>query len=333
MLTPSSSSQTRSQAAARPWLARLHPGLFAIPLGLLGLSSAWQRVVPLGITLGNPVSLWLLASGVLLLALLMLLWGMKLLLHPRAAWQEAQHPVQGALLALMPVALLLALALVAPVTPDLGGVWLALAVAALTLQGFLAWEVVAKLSSGQMPGELITPALYLPTVAGGFVGAIALNALQQPGWAALLLGLGAGAWGLLEIRILHRLFAGPLPPALRQTIGLEMAPAAVGALAVAALWPALPAEILMVCLGIASGPVMAVLTRWRYWTSVPFSAGFWSFSFPLAAFAAATAEAVQRGGWPPAVALTAVAITTAVIAYLAVRTLMLLVRGTLLPAH
>ena len=70
----------------------------------------------------------------------------------------------------------------------------------------------------------------------------------------------------------------------------------------------------MVCLGIASGPVLAVLTRWRYWTAVPFSFGFWSFSFPLAAMAGATVEAVQRGGWPPAVALTAVLIASTVIA-------------------
>jgi tellurite resistance protein len=102
-------------------------------------------------------------------------------------------------------------------------------------------------------------------------------------------------------------------------------------MAVATLWPELPAEVLMVSLGIASGPLFAVLTRWRYWTAVPFNAGFWSFSFPLAAMAGATVEAVRRGNWNTQVGLAAVGIASVVIAFLAIRTLGLLVRGRLLP--
>ena len=47
--------------------------------------------------------------------------------------------------------------------------------------------------------------------------------------------------------------------------------------------------------------------------------------------ASATVEAVRRGEWPPEVALGAVVIASAVIAFLAVRTLMLILRGRLLP--
>ena len=326
-----SSTQAIPITAGRAWLARLQPGFFAIPLGLMGLASAWQRLVPLGITIGNPLSFYLFATALGLLALLLLLWLAKLARHTAIVRQEWQHPVQGALLALLPLSALLAVALVAPIAPGQDAIWLPVTLAALVMQGLLAWQVVARLSSGQMPTELVTPALYLPTVAGGFVGAMTMNALGQPGWAALLIGMGVGAWALLEMRILKRLFAGPLPPPLRPTLGMEIAPAAVGSLAVATLWPALPAEVLMVCLGVASAPVLAVLTRWRYWTAVPFSAGFWSFSFPLAAMAGATVEAVRRGGWPPQVALAAVAIVSLVIAFLAARTLVLLARGRLLP--
>lgn len=320
-------------AARRPWLARLHPGLFAIPLGTLGLAGAWQRLVPLGYTIGNPVSLALFGTGLALLALFTVLWCVKLARHAGVVRQEWEHPVQGPLLALLPVAVLVSIALIAPAAQLLGmGTALALlTVAALLLEGLMAWRVVARLSAGQMPHELITPVLYLPTVAGGFVGAIAVGAQDQPGWAALLVGMGIGAWALLEMRILNRLFAGPLPAALRPTLGMEIAPGAVGSLAVASVWPTLPPEALVVCLGIASGPLFAVLTRWRAWTSVPFSAGFWSFSFPLAALAAATAETVRRGAWPPPVALAAVGIVTVVIAFLGVRTVALLARGQLLP--
>ncbi|HOS87486.1 MAG TPA: dicarboxylate transporter/tellurite-resistance protein TehA, partial [Burkholderiaceae bacterium] len=195
----------------------------------------------------------------------------------------------------------------------------------------MAWRVVADLSTGKTPPEWGTPALYLPTVPGGFVGAMAMEALGLHGWASLLMGMGLGAWALLEMRILNRLFAGPLPLALRPTLGIEMAPAAVGALAASTLWPNLPADAVMVALGVASGPVLAVLTRWRYWSEVPFNVGFWSFSFPLAAFASTTVEAVRRGDWPLSVAVFAVAVASAVMAYLLARTLVLLVRGRLLP--
>ena len=46
MTTPAAG--TAPAPAARPWLARLPPGLFAIALGLLGLAGAWQRLDPSG---------------------------------------------------------------------------------------------------------------------------------------------------------------------------------------------------------------------------------------------------------------------------------------------
>jgi tellurite resistance protein len=233
---------------------------------------------------------------------LVLLWLAKAVRHGAVLRQELPHPVQGALLALMPVALLMAVALVAGRWPQARDALLPLALVVLAGQGWMAWHVVADLSTGKTPPELVTPALYLPTVPGGFVGAMALQALGFHGWATLLMGMGLGAWALLEMRILNRLFAGPLPLALRPTLGIEMAPAAVGALAASTLWPNLPADAVMVALGVASGPVLAVLTRWRYWSEVPFNVGFWSFSFPLAAFASTTVEAVRRGDWPLSVA-------------------------------
>ncbi len=317
---------------SRPWVARLHPALFGMALGLLGLSGAWHRLHGAGVELAAHVSNALLSVALSLLAVLLLLWAVKLLRHGKVLRQEWRHPVQGALLSLMPVATLMAVALVAGRWPDLRGVLLPIALLVLAGQGVMAWHVVADLTTGKTPLELITPALYLPTVPGGFVGAMALDALSLHGWATLLLGMGLGAWALLEMRILNRLFAGPLPPALRPTLGVEMAPAAVGALALATLWPGLPADAMMVALGIASGPVLAVLTRWRYWSEVPFNMGFWSFSFPLAALAGAAVEAVRRGGWPVEVAMTAVGLASAVVLFLLAKTVVLTARGNLLPS-
>jgi tellurite resistance protein len=317
--------------APRPWLARLPPGLFGIALGVLGLSGAWQRIEPLVGGVAGGIADALRGTGVLLLLLVTLLWAAKTAWHFDVVRSEWRHPVQGALLALFPVTTLLAITLLLPAIPGWRDAALWLALAMLALQGAIAWEVVSKLATGRLPAKELSPALYLPIVPGGFVGAMALAALGAPGWATLLVGMGFGGWALLEVRILHQLFAGPLPPELRATLGIEIAPGAVGTLAVASVWPQLPGDLLMIGLGVASGPVFAVLTRWRWWTAVPFSVGFWSFSFPLAALAGAAVEAVRRAGWPSGMALGAVLVASAVIAFLSVRTLALLLRGRLIP--
>jgi tellurite resistance protein len=318
------------------WLHRLHPGLFGIPLGLLGLAGTWGRLAtatPADAPLAAAVGAALAVVGASIWAVLALLWSVRLVRHRpqvRGLWQ---HPLQGSFLALGPVSTLLVVAVFAPRVAGLAATagLAALLVVALVMQLAIAWQVVAQLTTGRITAELVTPALYLPPVAGGFVGAMALQAMGQHGWAVLLFGIGLGGWALLEARILHRLFAGPLPLALRPTLGLEMAPTAVGSLALAVLWPQLPADVLLVALGIGTGPVLAVLSRWRWWTETPFSPGFWSFSFPAAAYAGVVVEAVHRGGWPLLPAWVAVLAASAVIAFLSVRTLWLWRAGRLLP--
>jgi len=200
------------------------------------------------------------------------------------------------------------------------------------VQGVVALRVVRTLATGELPATAVTPALYLPPAAGGFVGGMALCALGYPGWAALLAGMGLASWALLEVRVLNRLFEGPMPEQLRPTIGVEIAPPSVATLAAGVIWPTLPGGVLIVGLGIAAGPVVAVMARYPWWSRAPFGIGFWSFPFPLAALAGAMVEVVRRGGWPPFVGGIALAIASLVIAFLAVRTIALLLLGRLLPA-
>ncbi len=302
--------------------------------GLLGLAGAWRRLVVLETgyaDVANIMAAALLHVGTALLELLLLLWVIKFVRFRGDVQKDFAHPVHSAMLSLMSLTVLLSVALWLPMYPQYSEIAASITFAALMLQGVIAWRVVARAATGDLPAEMVTPALYLPPVGGGLIGALALNALGSHGWAVLLFGMGIGAWALLELRVLNRLFAGPLPPPLRPTLGVEIAPAPVATLVAATLWPELPADVLLIGLGISCGPLIAVLARWRWWTNVPFSAGFWSFSFPIAAFASVMVEAVRRGGWPMEVAYGAVLLATAVIGYLAVRTLALLFRGRLLP--
>jgi tellurite resistance protein len=315
----------------RHWLARLPPGLFAIVFGLLGLSGAWRRLSWGGFEVTQVVSTVLLIAATSLLALLLLLLAIKFFRYRVDVQKDFAHPVNGAMLSLAPLTVLLVVALWVPLVPAYVDVAASVTFAALLLQAVIAWRVVSRVATGELPVDMVTPALYLPPVGGGLIGALALNAVGSHGLAVLLFGMGIGAWALLELRVLNRLFAGPLAAPLRPTLGVEIAPAPVATLVAATLWPALPADVLLIGLGISCGPLIAVLARWRWWTSVPFSAGFWSFSFPIAALASVVVEAVRRGSGPIEWAYVAVLISSALIGFLSVRTGVLLARGRLLP--
>lgn len=211
------------------------------------------------------------------------------------------------------------------------GWWPAIVPAALATQGMLALRVVSVLATGRLQPDHVTPALYLPIVGLSFVGGMALAALHHGRWAALLFGMGIVGWALLELRVFNTLFKEPMPEPLRATIGVELAPPAVAALAAASIWPELPADALIAGLGIAAGPIITVLARCRWWCDAPFSAGFWSFSFPLAALASVAAEAGRRGGWPGLAGMAGPVLASLIIAYLFIRTLILLWQGKLLP--
>jgi tellurite resistance protein len=310
------------------WLSRFPVGLFAIPVGLFALGGSWRRAAAFGWDWARPAGDLLAWSALVLLTLLLIVYLLKGLRHPQAIAAEFTHPVGGSLTGLIPLSLLLCSVYFG--TPGHTG-WLLFTLLALLLMGLIAFRIVAIITTAALPAAVVTPALYVPPVGGGLVGAMALQVLGYPGWAALLLGMGLVSWTLLEIRVLNRLFEGAMPEPLRPTIGLELAPPTVGTLTVATLWPQLPAELLIIGLGIAAGPIVAVLARHKWWGRVHFAVGFWSFSFPVSAFAASVIEVVRRGGWPPAVAGAVLGLASLVIAFLLWRTVLLLTQGRLIP--
>jgi tellurite resistance protein len=311
-----------------PWLARFPVGLFAVPVGLFALGGAWQRASRFGWPRAGSAADLLAWTALVLLSLFLLVYVTKCLRHPSAMVAEFRHPVSGSLTALIPISVLLCTVYFG--RPGHAG-WLVTALLALLMMGLVSFRIVALITTAALPTAVVTPALYVAPVAGGLVGAMTLATLGYPGWAALLFGMGLASWALLEIRVLNRLYEGAMPAALRPTIGLEMAPPTVATLAASTLWPQMPGEFLIIGLGIAAGPVVAVLVRYNWWRRVPFVVGFWSFSFPVAALASGVIEVVRRGGWPPAVAGMALGVASLVIAFLLLRTLRLLMQGRLLP--
>ena len=79
---------------------------------------------------------------------------------------------------------------------------------------------------------LSAAACLLPLVAGCFVLANGLAQFGLPDWGQFAFGAGFFSWLAIESVLLHRLYtAEPLPEPLRPTLGIQLAPPAVGGLA------------------------------------------------------------------------------------------------------
>jgi tellurite resistance protein len=319
---------TTNHPKGSSWLERFPAGLFAIPFGLFGLAGAWRRAAAFGWGIAADMVPLLLWPAAALWAAMLLVYAIKCKRHWPAVLREFRHPVQGPLQALLPLSTLLA---AIHLGGDAPSVWLAVCLAALLLNAVFAYRVLATAAMAQLPFNAITPTLYLPVVGGMLVGAMALASLGYSGWGAVLFGAGLAGWAVLEVRVLNGLFNGPLPEAFRPTIGIELAPPVVATLAASVIWQDLSGKTLAIGLGVAVVPFAIVLARHAWWTQVPFSAGFWSFSFPLAALASAVLETVHREGWPIWIGHVVLLTSSVIIGMLAFRTLILLAQRKLLP--
>jgi tellurite resistance protein len=221
------------------WLHRLHPGLFGMSLSLLSLSFAWSKYSHVTSISTFWIERFFLVLGIFILCFLTILWSIKAIFYPQAIREKFLNPVLGPMMAYFPISTMLAIALLFPRFPEYSTFAYTLTAIALIIQVTIAWRVVHMLSMGNMPTDQVTPALYLPIVPGGLVGGAALAAIGLPGFGYLLWGMG---------------------------------PAAVSTITAISIWPNMPVHVVLVGLGIASGPIFAVLTRWRSWTAVPF---FW----------------------------------------------------------
>ena len=69
----------------------------------------------------------------------------------------------------------------------------------------------------------------------------------------------------------------------------------------------------------------------KWWHQVPFTPGFWSFAFAIAALATDIMICVQKGGWPVQISWVALAVASASVAWLGFKTLELAAQRRLIP--
>lgn len=303
---------------------------FGIVLGLAGLANAWRAAhvawgMPRGIAdavFVAAVAAWLVIGG---------LYALKWIVAPAGAAQEAEHPVQCCFIGLAGVSTLLIAQGALDVSRSLA-MALFLPGVAFTL-AFALWRT-GLLWRGNRAATASTPVLYLPMVAGGFVSGTVAAALGWQDWGQIAFGAGFFTWLAIESVLLLRFYtAEPMPPALRPTLGIQLAPPAVGAVSYLAVGPGTPDLIAHALIGYALLQALLLLRMVRWIAEQPFGASYWAFTFGATALAGAMVRLTpaDQGGAIATMAPVVFIAANVVVSGIAAGTLVLLFRGQLLP--
>jgi tellurite resistance protein len=305
-------------------------GFFGIVLGLAGLGSGWRlaahvwNVTP---AVGEAVSLLAAAVWFVLIVLYVAKW-----IWLRAeALAEFRHPVLCCFVGIVPVTTALVGWAIRPYCYPL-----ALVLASVGVVGQLTFSVyrTGALWKGGRDQSATTPILYLPTVAGNFVSAIVLSAFGHSSWAVPFFGAGVLSWLAIESVLLHRLYVvTELPPPLRPTLGIQLAPPAVGCAAYFGITSGPPDLFAQGLIGYALFQALVLMRLLPWIAHQPFTASYWAFSFGVSALGIDLLRCVERGDTGPlAIAAPFVfAIVNVIIGGLVVGTVLQILRGKLLP--
>jgi tellurite resistance protein len=305
------------------------PNSFGMAFGTVGLAGTWLAAADTGLA-PRAVGDALLAVAAALWAVVLAAYAVHVGAHRGTLRSDLAHPVLAPFVSLAVITpMVLAARGVAPWAPTLGAVLVDVFLAATVLHG--AW-FTGQLIAGEYAIDQMHPGYFLPTVAGGLVASASAAEVGQHGLGTAMFGYGMICWAILGSMILARLFFRPaLPPPLRPTLAIEVAPAAVASLA----WSAVHGPAIDTLTAVLAGyGVLMVLAQVRLvpiYLRLPFGVGFWAFAFAWAAVAT-TALHWIAGTRPAGGAVWAwlvIAAVSLLIGGIAARSAVGLVRGTL----
>ncbi|TKB50981.1 C4-dicarboxylate ABC transporter [Ferrimonas sediminicola] len=300
-------------------LAYFPISFFAMIMGMSGLTLAWEKA---HLVLGAPELIGQLLLG-LTLCLFTVVAGsylMKLATQPQAVQAELEHPVKLSFFPTISISLLLLSAALLPVSKPLSLLLWAIGAALHLL--FTLYVLTQWIHHPKFQIAHSTPAWFIPIVGNVIVPLAGV----EHGFMALswfFFSIGILFWIILKALILNRvIFHDPLPEKLLPTLFIFIAPPAVGFVAYTKLTGGIDA-MGQILFNVAMFLVLLLVTQFPRFTKIRFFISWWAYSFPLAA--ASVAAQVMYATTAKAVfgylAYALLALVTAVILLLLVRTL------------
>jgi tellurite resistance protein len=303
------------------------PNLFGMIFGLAGLAQVWRAAAPLFGTSQAVGAAIDILDGILWLVLV----GAYLAQGWRVILADLRHPVLSPFVPLPAIAAMFLGAALAGAAYTAGRI---LVVVFLAITIVIGGWLTGQWMTGGIDRDAVHPGYFLPTVAGGLVGAYCAAEVHLHALAEASFGIGVLCWLLLGATVLNRLFFSALPAPLVPTMAIEIAPPAVAGLA----WFELGGRsVSFVACALGGYAVLMALVQARLvpvYRKLPFSPGFWAFTFSYAAAAtdALAWLALKKPAGSVGYAIVVVTAITCFIGWIAVRTILLAVRGELFPS-
>lgn len=254
----------------------------AIALGLTGVASTWSAVTAVAAIPPQIAQVFWVISAVATVWLLTA-HAVRGRRSGKPLRSQLRDPVQGPLAVIVPLVGMLIGTNVIHWLPTVGAT---IAIVSMIAAAAYAGWLVSTWMTGRIELGAVHGGYILPTVAGGFITATTADALglHGLGWASF--GVGCLFWVVMTTLLIVRMVSRPaLPDALVPTLAVVMAPPAVGGLALFALTDHVASPLSFAFAGITGILVIAQLAAIPRYRRLPFSLGFWSFTFPVAAVA------------------------------------------------
>src|SRR5258707_5052036 len=312
------------------WLA-IPPNFYAIAFGLVGLARVWHLAGSLyGLPAGIGDALFLVAALVFLLFFAVLV--IKLVLAPKTVLADLADAAIGPMFSLLPIiGMLLAVGL-EPYAFDAARVLFLVFFVAMVLLG--GWYTCQWIVTAQ-DADTFGPGYFLPSVAGGLLGADSAASFGLTGLGWMSFGFGIISFGVLGPIILNRLLFRPdLPAALIPMLAIVIVPPVIAGNAYFVLTGG---RIDLLVYVLAGYTVLMALVQLRLaplYFKLKFSPGFWSFTFSYAATAAYALRWIhlQRFAGAAMLGYVVLAAITLFIGGIALRSFVALWQGKFLPA-
>ncbi|MET0884991.1 MAG: transporter [Mycetocola sp.] len=304
-----------------PTARRFPLNTLAIAFGLAGLANVWAaattalHLFPLVV-----VVTWLVAATA---------WVWLIVAHlyrgrrsPSTLLSQLRDPIQGPIAALVPIVGTLLAAALRVVWVDASTV---LVIFFVGLTGIFAAWLLSMWLRGGFNVDSVHGGYFLPTVAGGYISAIAASEVGLHSIAVGAFAVGTFFWAVMFVLIAARLmFRPPLPAPLVPTMAIFVAPPAVAGTA----WSLIVGTSDGVAVALAGVTVLMLLVQLSlipFYRLLPFSLGFWSFTFSFAAVAADAIgwfERLHPWGWQ-ALVVAFTTVITALVAGIAAKSIQL----------
>lgn len=294
-------------------------------MGLSGLAMVWHAIEQHW-QLAPMVSGGITVLAAVVFVILLLSYGLKALHHRERVMGELRHPIRINFLPTISINLILLGILTRPWVEPLATV---LWTSGAALQLALTVLIVTVWLNSERPPNSLNPAWFIPAVGNVLVPMAAIPAgFELTAW--FFFSVGMFFWIILGTLVFYRLITGEaLEPPMRPTLAILLAPPAVAFLAWLQLTGNDPGGGLMFYF-IALLTFALLLPQVPAFLSLPFFPSWWAYTFPLAAFTAASFHFAELSSTTPAWLLIALAtLANLVIVGVAARTLLAVIRGEL----